>query len=84
MCPPKHAELHIIWNNKILIHCCIMLNFSLWILLWCTEPQTSVYGNNCCLLWDNYEGERHNLYANCKDLFFKGGCNYSNYSAFAV
>jgi hypothetical protein len=29
------------WNNKILIHCCILLDFSLWILLWCTDPRTS-------------------------------------------
>jgi len=26
---------------KILIHCCILLYFSLWIVLWCTDPRTS-------------------------------------------
>ena len=25
---------------KMLIHCCILLEFSLWILLWCTDPRT--------------------------------------------
>ena len=24
-----------------MIHCCILLDFSLWIVLWCTDPQTS-------------------------------------------
>ena len=28
-------------NNKILIHCCILLDFSLWIFVWCTDPRTS-------------------------------------------
>jgi hypothetical protein len=30
-----------IWNNKFLMHCCILLDFSLWIVVWCTDPQTS-------------------------------------------
>jgi hypothetical protein len=30
-----------IWNNKMLIHCCILLDFSLWIVLWWTDPRTS-------------------------------------------
>jgi len=30
-----------LWSNKILIHWCILLDFSLWTLLWCTDPQTS-------------------------------------------
>jgi hypothetical protein len=25
----------------ILVHCCILLDFSLWIILWCTDPRTS-------------------------------------------
>jgi len=29
------------WNNKMLIHCCILLDFSLWIVLWCSDPRTS-------------------------------------------
>jgi len=41
VCRLKHVELHIIWNYKILIHCCILFDFSLWILLWYTEPRTS-------------------------------------------
>jgi len=24
-----------------LIHCCISLDFSLWIVLWCPDPRTS-------------------------------------------
>jgi hypothetical protein len=27
--------------NKILIHCCILMDFSLWIVLWCMDPRTS-------------------------------------------
>jgi hypothetical protein len=27
----------------MLIHCCILLDFSLWILLWCTDPRTLSY-----------------------------------------
>jgi hypothetical protein len=41
VCHPKHVEFHINWNNKILIHGCILLDFSLWIVLWCTDWQTS-------------------------------------------
>ena len=26
---------------KLLIHCCILLDFSLWIVLWCTDPRIS-------------------------------------------
>jgi hypothetical protein len=41
VCYPKHVELHINWNNKILIHGCILLDFSLWTVLWCTDWWTS-------------------------------------------
>ena len=36
------------WNNKILIHCCILLEFSLWIVLRCTDPRTSNVLCLCC------------------------------------
>jgi len=29
---------------QILIHCCTLLDFSLWIVLWCTDPQISCFG----------------------------------------
>jgi len=31
----------------MLIHCCILLDFSLWIVLWCTDPRTSRNGLVC-------------------------------------
>jgi len=41
--------------KKKLIHCCILLDFSLWIVLWCTDPRTSrvvthIYLPPCTLL----------------------------------
>jgi len=33
---------------KMLIHCCILLDFSLWIVLWCTDPQMS---NEQRIMW---------------------------------
>jgi len=34
---------------KILIHCCILLDFSLQIVLWCTDPRTSSSNNTFTL-----------------------------------
>jgi hypothetical protein len=33
-------SLTLMWNNKFMIHCCISLDFSLGIVLWCTDPRT--------------------------------------------
>ena len=41
VCRPKHVELRINWNNKSLIYCFILLDFSLWIVLWSTNSWTS-------------------------------------------
>jgi hypothetical protein len=49
-------------NNKILIHCCIMLEFSLWIVLWCTDPQTSSCWNQELL---NFTAIHDMLLDNC-------------------
>jgi hypothetical protein len=40
VCGPKHVELYIN-REKMLIHCCILLDISSWIVLWCTDPRTS-------------------------------------------
>jgi len=33
VCRPKHVEFYIICNQNVLINCCILLDFSLWIVL---------------------------------------------------
>jgi len=43
VCRPKHVELHINMNdiNDTLLH---LVGFSMWIILWCTDPRTSWTG----------------------------------------
>ena len=40
-CRPNHVELKFkIWNNKIVIHCCILLHFSVRSVLWWPDLRT--------------------------------------------
>ena len=50
-----------IWNNKILIHCCILLDFSLWIILWWTDPRTSSQTSQF-LKWRKYKTKENQTF----------------------
>jgi len=50
-------------NNKVLIHCCILLGFSLRIVLWCTDQRTWRI-NHFFNKWDSvvmYSGNQHQI-----------------------
>jgi hypothetical protein len=48
-----------IWNNNILIHCCILSDFTLWILLWCTDQRIS--NLKVCSKYNSYRKFSPNL-----------------------
>jgi len=47
---------------KILLHCCILLDFSLRIVLWCTDPRTSSFLRLVTMTFQNSDGRKsHDL-----------------------
>jgi len=52
---------------KILIHCYILLNFSLWIVLWCTDPRTS-----SCTLLPEHRLDNQDSFPPCSVNFLLG------------